>query len=97
MGAQKGHSEVWEMLIDYKVNKNHNTYYQPSPLQAEAENGYSVVCTILLENQADKNPRENNFGWTMLSSTLYSNSSHNFQKLCNKWYYSFVTGCPIAE
>ena len=50
------------MLIDYKVNKNYNTYYQPSPLQSEAENGYSVVCTILLENQADKNPRENNFG-----------------------------------
>ena len=48
MGAQKGHSEVCEMLIDYKVDKNHNTYYQPSPLHAAAENGHSEVCTILL-------------------------------------------------
>ena len=54
------------ILIDYKVDKNHNTYYQPSPLHAAAENGHSEVCTILLENQADKNPRENNFGCTSL-------------------------------
>ena len=36
-----------------------------TPLHFAAQQGYSEVCKVLLENQAEKNPK-NNKGWTPL-------------------------------
>ena len=65
MVAEKGHTEVCNLIVRRLVDKNPSNNNGWTPFHNAARNGHVDVCRLLMKNIANKNPGDNT-GWTPL-------------------------------